>query len=85
MLQNDLDKHCDWEKEWLIHFNISKCKHLKYGTTTSPYKYLINDGGSCSRIDVITSEKDLGVWITSKPDITLHCDSTSSKLSNSLG
>jgi len=28
VLQNDLDKLCDWAKEWLIHFNIYKCKYL---------------------------------------------------------
>jgi len=38
ILQNDLDKLFDWPKELLIRFNISKCKHLKYGTTTSPYE-----------------------------------------------
>jgi len=51
----------------------------KYGTTTSPYEYYMNDEGSCSRLDVVTSEKDLGVQITSKPDFTLHCDKSSSK------
>ena len=31
--QNDL---CGWAREWLLHFNIAKCKHLKCGTNTSP-------------------------------------------------
>ena len=35
--QNDLDKLCGWAREWLLHFNIAKCKHLKCGTNTSPY------------------------------------------------
>ena len=45
-----------------------------------PLPHLMNimiDGGSC--LDAVTSEKDLGVWITSKPGFTLHCDKTSSK------
>ena len=45
----------------------------------------MNNGGSCSRFDVVTSGKDLGVWITSKPDFTLHCDNASSKAMQSLG
>ena len=86
VLQNNLDKLCDWVKEWLIRFNISKCKHLKYGTTTSPYEYHMNDGGSCSKLDVATSERRIwGVWITSKPDFTLYCDNASSKAMQSLG
>ena len=34
-LQNDLDKLCGWAKEWLLRFNITKCKHLKYGIINS--------------------------------------------------
>ena len=30
-------------------------------------------------MSVTSSEKDLGVWITSKPDFTLHCDEASPK------
>jgi len=79
ILQNGLDKLCDWAKEWLLRFNTSKCKHLKYGTTTSPYKYHMNDGGRYVELEVVSTEKDLGVWITSKPNFTLHCDKTSAK------
>ena len=42
----------DKSEEWLMRFNISKCKNLKYCTTTSPYEYHMNDEGSCSRLDV---------------------------------
>ena len=58
--------------EWLLRFNIVKCKHLKYGTNTSPYEYVyyMNDDGSNSKLGVVASEKDLGVWITSKPDFS---------------
>ena len=67
-------------------FQHFQMQTLKYGTTTSSYEYHMNDGGSCcSRLDVPTSEKDLGVWITSKLDFTLHCDNTSSKAMQPLG
>ena len=51
-LQSDLDKLCNWVKEWLLCFNISKCKHLKYGTITSPYEYSVDDDGSRSKLDM---------------------------------
>ena len=38
--------------------------------------YYVNDEGSNSKLNV---EKDLGVWITSKPDFTLQCDKASAK------
>jgi len=59
ILQNDLDKLCDWAKEWL--FTVQYL-HLKYGITTSPYEYHMNDGGSYAKLEVVSSEKDLGVW-----------------------
>ena len=59
--QNDLDKLWGWAREWLLHFNIAKCKHLKYGTNTSPYEYYTNDEGSSFKLSVVSSEKDLKV------------------------
>jgi len=82
ILQNDLDKLCDWAKEWLLWFNVSKCKHLKYGTITSPYEYHMNDGGCYAKLEVVSTE---GVWITFKPNFTLHCDKASAKAMQSLG
>lgn len=26
-LQSDLNKLCNWAKEWLLRFDVSKCKH----------------------------------------------------------
>ena len=75
--QNDLNKLYGWAREWLLHFNIAKRKHLKYGTNTSLYEYYMNDDGSNSKLSVVPSEKDLGVWATSKPDFSLQCDKAS--------
>ena len=64
---------------------IAKCKHLKYGSNASPYEYYMNEEGYNSKLNVISSEKDLGVWITSKPDFTLQCEKASAKAMQSLG
>ena len=84
-LQNDLDKLCSWAKKWLLRFNITKCKHLKYGTIASPYEYYMNYERSNSKLSIVSSEKDLGVWITSKFNFTMHCDKASAKAMQSLG
>jgi len=56
-----------------------------YGTITSPYEYHMNDGGRYAKLEVVSTEKDLGVWITSKPNFALHCDKASAKAMQSLG
>ena len=45
----------------------------------------MNDGGHYAKLDAVSSEKDIGVWITSKPNFTLHCDKVSAKAMQSLG
>jgi len=47
--------------------------------------YHMSDGGRYAKLDVISSEKDLGMWITFKPNFTLHCDKVSVKAMQSLG
>jgi len=39
----------------------------------------MNDGGRYAKLELVSTEKDLGVWITSKPNFTLHCDKASAK------
>ena len=45
----------------------------------------MNDDGSNSKLRVVSSEKDLGVWITSELDFSLQCDKASVKAMQSLG
>ena len=55
-----------------------------------PYEYYMNEGGSIanSKLNVVSSEKDLGVWIIlillSKLDFTLQCNKASAKAMQSL-
>ena len=45
----------------------------------------MNDDRSNSKLSIVPSEMDLGVWITSKPDFSLQCDKASAKAMQSLG
>ena len=45
----------------------------------------MNNEGSNSKVNVVSLEKDLGVWITSRPDFTLQCEKASAKAMHSLG
>ena len=48
-------------------------------------KYYMNDEGSISKLSAVSSEKDLGVWITSKPDFTVQCNKASPKAMQPFG
>ena len=45
----------------------------------------MDEEGSRSKLTIVSSEKDLGVWITSKPDFSLQCDKAAAKAMQSLG
>ena len=45
----------------------------------------MNDDVSYSKLSIVSSEKDLGVWITSKSDFSLQYDKASAKAMQSLG
>ena len=45
----------------------------------------MNDDGSNSKLSVVSSENDLGVWITSKTHFTLQYSKASAKAMQALG
>jgi len=56
-LRNNLKELCGWSDDWLMCFNINKCKVMHLGKGNPKKKYLI--GGKIS--DVVHEEKHLGV------------------------
>jgi len=42
-LQKDLDNLCQWSSDWLLKFNIQKCKVVSYGNVSYQYNYVMNE------------------------------------------
>ena len=68
-MQHDLDILCDWAQTWHMTFNVAKCKvmHLGYGRIN--HEYFMND----QKLEIIDSEKDLGVVVTSNLKLGEQC------------
>ena len=62
-LQDTLNKLYEWSEKWLLKFNGSKCKILHLGKNNPQYEYTIKDGDVIKKLEVTTSEKDLGVYM----------------------
>ena len=58
--------------------------YLQHGNA-STYEYYMDEEESRSKLTIVSSQKDLGMWITSKPDFSLQCDKASAKTMQSLG
>ena len=58
-LQEELNRLVAWSKEWLMMFNVDKCKVMHIGRTNAQHNYYMED----KQLDITEEEKDLGVII----------------------
>ena len=85
-LQKNLDIVNEWSHNWLLKFNVEKCKLLQLGNSILANYYLSSpDGFFRSLICKVTEEKDLGVWCTSDMKPSLQFEKAVTKAMQTLG
>ena len=80
-LQRDLNAMHGWNIELLMLFNANKCKCLHYGHNNKQYDYFMGD----DPIETSHEEKDLGMIIIDKLDVTEQWVKASNKAKAMLG
>ena len=81
ILQNELGKLTDWSHDWLMAFNVDKCKVMHIGRTSVHSKYYMNG----AELGNTTEEKDLGVIVADNLMVAKHCAYAYSKGNRILG
>ena len=85
-LQKDLDSLCDWSKDWLLNFNIQKCKTVSYGKVKYNYEYQMTDKtGVNHKLKNENGEKDLGIEFRSNLNFDEHISRTVNKVNKIIG
>jgi hypothetical protein len=80
-LRTDLGKLFEWSKEWLMLFNVEKCKVMHLGRNNDRCSYSL-DGKILSEV---LEEKDLGVIIQEDLKVSKQCSKAASTANRVLG
>ena len=62
ILQNDINKLCEWSDKWQLNFNVNKCRVLHVGNRNLKYDYQMSIGPELPNITQTQIQKDLGVY-----------------------
>lgn len=81
ILQEDLNRLFAWSTDWLLPFNIDKCKVLHYGRNNNGINFTLD--GSVVSDDVVI--KDLGVQFQSNFKFDAHISKITSTANSRLG
>jgi len=84
VLQEDLVKLDEWADNWLLKFNVEKCKVMHIGKNEKA-EYSLRDEGGQKEISKSSCEKDLGVWIRDDLKWSEQCSKAASKAMSVLG
>ena len=68
-LQNDLRNLCKWSQDWLMLFNVDKCKVMHIGNNNIKAKYEMNS----KFLEEVTEERDLGVIMQNDLKCSSQC------------
>ena len=81
MLQNDLINLCNWSKDWLMLFNVDKCKVMHFGYNNKKNNYVM-DGNILEEVDI---ERDLGIITQSNLKWNEQCANAVKSANMTLG
>ena len=81
-LQDDIHRVCDWASNSLLQLHPEKCVTMSVGTNRTGNTYTLSGG---QELQIVESEKDIGVVIDSKLKFQKHLSEKISKANKVLG
>ena len=85
-LQEDILSLCKWSKDWLLSFNVKKCKVVSYGNVRSNFGYkMIDSQNKVQTLSTEESERDLGILFKQNLKFDEHIDSTVNRVNRIIG
>ena len=81
LMQSDLNSLANWSEKWQLPFNTSKCKVMHVGISNKKKTYELNS----QELQVINSEKDLGVHVDDELKFHVHTAAATKKANQTVG
>lgn len=86
VLQQDLLTLCDWSDDWLLRFNVLKCKYIQYGIVNFVFEYQMRDiHGNTTSLLKDSQEKDLGIIFQDNLKFDQHISNAVGRANRILG
>lgn len=86
VLQQDLLTLCDWSDDWLLRFNVLKCKYIQYGIVNFVFEYQMRDiHGNTTSLLKDSQEKDLGIIFQDNLKFDQHISNAVGRANRLLG
>ena len=85
-LQEDIELLCKWSQDWLLGFNIKKCKMVSFGYVQFEYEYRMSDTqNNLHELSTEGSESDLGILFKKNLKFDEHINNTVKKVNRIIG
>lgn len=85
-IQDDIDKLQQWAKKWQMMFHPKKCKVVRIGKNHADHTYHMNlTDGATTELEVVKSEKDLGVHVDDQLSFIDHINTVRIKGNQIVG
>ena len=83
VFKNDIAELCDWESRWQMNFNRSECFVMHMSHKKNPWLTLYNPQDF--PLQSSTTQKYLGIKVTSNLNWNIHINTISTKANKTLG
>ena len=84
-IQSDLDNLANWSEEWLLKFNVNKCKSMHIGRHNSKHEYHMKVKDSFVPLVQTNEEKDIGVTFDECMKFDVHVSNIVNRANQRVG
>ena len=84
LMQEDITSLQGWSDKWLLRFHPKKCKAMAIGKSKYEPEYVLNGEEESCKLEIISDEKDIGVYVDTKLNFRKHMQAMVNKANSRM-